>query len=128
MARGFILPLFFVGVTLGSALAETFNLNPVVTITALMAATTVGVTKTPLGSTLVVSEMAGLVVLPSTLLASVVALLLTSRVGMIDTQRRREGEVGPGVEPQAETGVAHAFLRLPFGERTGPAPSPRGSS
>lgn len=108
---GFIIPLFFVGVTLGSALAETFGLNQVVTITALMAATTVGVMKTPLGATLVVSEMAGLVVLPSTLLASVVALLLTSRVGMIDTQRRREGEIGPQAEAQAETGVAEAFLR-----------------
>jgi H+/Cl- antiporter ClcA len=119
---GFIIPLFFVGVTLGSALAETFSLNPVVTITALMAATTVGVTKTPLGSTLVVSEMAGLVVLPTTLLASVVALLLTSRVGMIDTQRRREGEVGPQAESQAETGVAEAFLRPHGGDRLAKEP------
>lgn len=109
---GFIIPLFLVGVTLGSALAEVFDLNPVVTMTALMAATTSGVTKTPLGSTLVVSEMAGLVVLPSTLLAAIVALLLTSRVAMIDSQRRREGELGPQAEAQAETGVAEAFLRL----------------
>jgi H+/Cl- antiporter ClcA len=120
---GFIIPLFFVGVTLGSAMAETFGLNRVVTITALMAATTAGVTKTPLGSTLVVSEMAGLAVLPSTLVASVVALLLTSSVGLIESQRRREGEVGPQVEAQAETGVAEAFLRRGAGRRAEvPAP------
>ena len=38
---------------------------------AFMAAINVGVTKTPLGSTLVVTEMAGLQVLPTTLIAAV---------------------------------------------------------
>jgi H+/Cl- antiporter ClcA len=56
---------------------------------ALMVACNVGVTKTPLGSVLVVTEMAGLTLLPSVLIASVVALLLTSHVGLIDSQRRR---------------------------------------
>jgi H+/Cl- antiporter ClcA len=61
-------------------------------MTALMVAVNVGVTKTPLGSTLIVAEMAGFTTLPTTLIAALVALLLTSRVGMIDTQRNREGE------------------------------------
>ena len=45
-----------------------------------MVACNVGVTKTPLGSVLVVTEMAGLTLLPTTLIAAVVALLLTSNV------------------------------------------------
>jgi H+/Cl- antiporter ClcA len=60
---------------------------------ALMAACNVGVTKTPFGSALVVSGMAGVRLLPTTLLASIVALVLTSRVAMIETQRERVREV-----------------------------------
>ena len=53
-------------------------------------------TKTPLGSTLVVTEMAGLALLPMTLAAAVIALLLTSRASVIDTQRARTStEVEP---------------------------------
>lgn len=57
-----------------------------------MAACNVGVTKTPIGSTLVVTEMAGMGVLPPTLIAAVVSMALTSSVGLIDTQRRRLSE------------------------------------
>ena len=49
-------------------------------IAAFMVALNTGVTKTPLGSTLVVTRMAGLQLLPTTLLAAVVALLLTGGV------------------------------------------------
>ena len=55
-----------------------------------MVALCVGVTKTPIGATLVVTEMAGLSLLPVTLIAAVVALLASSRVRMIETQRSRE--------------------------------------
>jgi H+/Cl- antiporter ClcA len=89
---GFIIPLFFVGAAFGAAIAEAFDLDRGIVMTALMVATNVGVTKTPLGSTLIVAEMAGLTALPTSLIAALVALLLTSRVGMIDTQRHREGE------------------------------------
>jgi H+/Cl- antiporter ClcA len=54
-----------------------------------MVACNVGVTKTALGSTLVVSEMAGFVTLPTTLIAAIVSLVLTSEIGLIDSQRRR---------------------------------------
>jgi H+/Cl- antiporter ClcA len=54
-----------------------------------MAATNVGVTKTFIGSTLVVTEMGGMRLLPTTLLAALVALMLTSAVGLIETQRER---------------------------------------
>jgi H+/Cl- antiporter ClcA len=87
---GFIIPLFFLGVALGSVASRELHTDLVVTVAALMAACNVGVTKTPFGSTLVVTGMAGMALLPTTLLASVVALLLTSRVGLIETQRERD--------------------------------------
>ena len=108
---GFIIPLFFVGACVGLAAAEVLGIDPVVAMTTLMAAAVVGVTKTPLGSALVVSEIAGLRVLPPVLVASLVALLLTSRVSLLETQRRREGEFADGV-PQAEGGAAEALLHL----------------
>jgi H+/Cl- antiporter ClcA len=87
---GFIIPLFFLGVVLGLVASRELHTDPVVTMVALMVACNVGVTKTPFGSVLVVAGMAGVAVLPTTLLAAVVALLLTSRVALIDTQRERD--------------------------------------
>jgi H+/Cl- antiporter ClcA len=87
---GFIIPMFFFGAALGQVAGHVMGIDSVVAMTALMAAINVGVTKTPYGSTLVVTEMAGVRVLPSTFLAAVVALVLTSRVSMIETQRERE--------------------------------------
>jgi H+/Cl- antiporter ClcA len=82
--------LFFIGAALGRlwhlALPST---NEVMLMAGLMVAINTGVTKTPLGSTLVVTEMAGLPLLPTTIIAAVVSLLLTSEVRLIHTQRRR---------------------------------------
>ena len=58
---------------------------------ALMAAINTGVTKTPLGSTLVVSKMVGLSLVPSTAIAAVLALLITHRSGLMASQRERVG-------------------------------------
>jgi len=89
---GFIIPLFFIGTALGRLGHVLFpGTHEVVLMAALMAAINVGVTKTPIGTTLVVSEMAGLRLFPTTLVASIVALLLTSPVALIDSQREREG-------------------------------------
>lgn len=88
---GFIIPLFFIGAALGSAGALVLHVNPVVAMLALMVAANVGVTKTPFGSCLIVVEMAGVRMFPPVLAASLVALLLTSQVSMIHTQRAREG-------------------------------------
>jgi H+/Cl- antiporter ClcA len=88
---GFIIPLFFIGTCLGRAfhvLAP--GTNEVVMMAAVMAAANTEVTKTPIGSTLVVTEMAGMTLLPTTLLASMVAFALTSPVGLIHTQRERD--------------------------------------
>jgi len=89
---GFIIPLFFMGAALGAAAAPALGINQVVFMLALMAAANVGVTKTPLGSCLIVSAMAGYRLLPPVLAASLVSLFLTSRVSMIETQRERESE------------------------------------
>jgi H+/Cl- antiporter ClcA len=87
---GFIIPLFFIGAALARAAhAALPGTNEVFLIAGLMAACNVGVTKTPIGSVLVVTEMAGVTLLPTTLIASLIALLLTSRVGLIETQRSR---------------------------------------
>jgi H+/Cl- antiporter ClcA len=87
---GFNIPLFFVGATLGQLTHHAFANAPVgVVCPARMVAANVGVTKTMLGSTLVVTEMGGFHLLPTTLLAAVIALLLTSEVGLIHSQRER---------------------------------------
>ena len=94
---GFIIPLFFMGVALGRAGHVLFpSSNEVVLMAASMTAINVGVTKTPLGSTLVVSEMAGLQLLPTTLIAAVVSLFLTSEVSLIHSQQEREGAYQQG--------------------------------
>jgi len=87
---GFIIPLFFIGMALGTLWHGLVpSTNDIVLVTALMAALNTGVTKTPIGSTIVVTEMAGLRVLPTTLIACIVTLLLTSEVGFIESQQRR---------------------------------------
>lgn len=88
---GFIIPLFFIG----ACLARAFHVlvpgaDEAVMVAALMAASNAGVTKTALGSPLVVSEMAGMRLLPTTLVASIVSLMLTSEIGVIHTQRERD--------------------------------------
>jgi|SRR4051794_5750959 H+/Cl- antiporter ClcA len=87
---GFIIPLFFMGAALGQLADHGFANAPAgVLIAALMVAANVGVTKTMLGSTLVITEMGGMRLLPTTLLAALVAMMLTSSVGLIDSQRER---------------------------------------
>jgi H+/Cl- antiporter ClcA len=91
---GFIIPLFFMGVCVGRLGHVWFpHSNEVVLMASLMAAANCGVTKTPLGSALVVAEMAGLRLMPPVLIASIAALFLTSEVGLIHSQRDRSSEV-----------------------------------
>jgi H+/Cl- antiporter ClcA len=87
---GFIIPLFFIGIAGGQLIHLLVpSLDATVMAAALAVALCVGVTKTPLGSTLVVTQMAGLTLLPATLVAAVVALLLTNRTVVIESQRAR---------------------------------------
>ena len=93
---GFIIPLFFMGAALGQI---AHHLVPTISEPLLMAATMAalcaGVTKTPLGSTLVVTEMAGLALLPVILVAALVALAVAAPVTLIDSQRARPDGHGP---------------------------------
>lgn len=87
---GFIIPLFFIGATVGQLAHHAFpDARVAVVCAGLMAAANVGVTKTLLGSTLVVTEMGGIQLLPTTLIAAVVAFMLTSEVSLIHSQRER---------------------------------------
>jgi H+/Cl- antiporter ClcA len=90
---GFIIPLFFMGATLGQlgdiALPGSRGAHVAVLVSALMVAANVGVTKTLLGTTLVVTEMGGMHLLPTTAIAALVAFMLTSNVGLIHSQRER---------------------------------------
>lgn len=96
---GFIIPLFFTGFCIGHAVADHL---PGATewpfVLAVMIAANVGVTKTPLGSTLVVTEMSGSPVLPGALIAALVSLVLTSPLNVIASQRDRVDAYGPGHE------------------------------
>ncbi len=90
---GFIIPLFFVGIAAGQLIHGLVpSTNATVLMAALAAGLCTGVTKTPLGSTLVVTQMSGLALLPTTLLAALVTLALTSRAVVIDSQRERSPE------------------------------------
>ncbi len=122
---GFIIPLFFIGAALGRfGHALVPSTNEAVLMTALMASINVGVTKTTLGSTLVVSEMSGVLLVPTTVLAAVIALFLTSQVGLIETQRVREGAFEGDADPTADPGRgAHGRVPAAHPRGTRPAPS-----
>ncbi len=98
---GFIIPLFFIGAALGQLWHSQMPglTNPVVLMAALMVAINTGVTKTPIGSMLVVTEMAGVHLLPTTLIAAITSLLLTSEVGLIHSQRTRDSAENDGLHP-----------------------------
>ena len=94
---GFIIPLFFVGFCVGRIVADHLpgaSVWPFVI--GVMIAANVGVTKTPLGSSLVVTEMSGSALLPGALIAALVSLIVTSPVGLIESQRERVDAYGPG--------------------------------
>ena len=107
---GFIIPLFFMGACLARALHGIVpDVNEAVMIAAFMAAANTGVTKTPMGSTLVVTEMAGFQLLPTTLIAVVVAFVLTGEVGLIHSQRERD-PVGQDERERDEEGSGETGL------------------
>ncbi len=88
---GFIIPLLFMGLCLGRFLhLEIPQSQEILLVASLMAALNAGVTKTPLGSVLVVTEMTGIRLFPTTVLAVMTAMLLTSSIGLIESQRPRE--------------------------------------
>lgn len=97
---GFIIPLFFLGAAGGQLLHLAFpSTNTTMVMACLMVALCVGVTKTPVGSTLVVTEMAGLTLIPAVLVAAVVAILISERVRIIESQRSRTPRTPAATHP-----------------------------
>lgn len=93
---GFIIPLMVMGYCAGRLLVPYLpEMTDYAFITGVMIAANVGVTKTPLGTTLVVLEMAGMGVLPTALIAALTSLVLTNPVAMIEAQRERVDAYGP---------------------------------
>jgi len=87
---GFIIPLFFCGAAVGQLAAHIVpGVSDTVLVAGVMVAAVVGVMNTPLGAPLVVTEMSGLALLPTTLIASIVSLGLTRPLTLIDSQRSR---------------------------------------
>jgi H+/Cl- antiporter ClcA len=89
---GVIIPMFLTGYCLGRALAEWSGHDGYVLVlaTSMMVACNTGMTKTPLGSALVVSEMTAVTLVPPLVIAALVSLYLTSRVSFVGQQRHRE--------------------------------------
>ncbi|MEP1123940.1 MAG: chloride channel protein [Ilumatobacter sp.] len=102
---GFIIPLFFTGYTLGRVAADWLGIDHTwMFVAATMVAANVAVTKTPIGSTLVVTEMSGLTLGPVTIIGALTSLVLTSPIGLIDNQRRRFDVYEPmGGETESST-------------------------
>jgi H+/Cl- antiporter ClcA len=101
---GFIFPLFFIGACLGRAAAMLIpGLDPSVAMLAAMAGINVGVTKTPIATTVILVALSGLDMLPVVLFASLTSFLVTIRFGIIETQRPRiNGDFEAAVEPEVE--------------------------
>ena len=108
---GIIIPMFITGYCLGRAIAESSGHGGhyLVLAASMMVACNAGMTKTPLGSALVVSEMTGLTLVPPLVIAALVSLCLTSRVSFVGSQRHREHFPGqPASHPAAGTPRATA--------------------
>ncbi|MEX1177527.1 MAG: chloride channel protein [Nitriliruptor sp.] len=87
---GFIIPLLVMGAAFGAVVPELLPGAPVtIVVVAAMVAANVGVTNTALGTAVVVTEMAGLHLLPTTLFAGIVSLAVTPRLGLFGSQRGR---------------------------------------
>jgi H+/Cl- antiporter ClcA len=101
---GIIIPMFLVGYCLGrAALAVAgHGAGPLTFAVCMMVACNVGMTKTPLGSTLVVAQSTGVIALPAMLIAALVCLSLTTRVTFIANQGHRREQPATKNDPRVE--------------------------
>lgn len=87
---GFIFPLMMIGAASGTAATMLVPAAPAAAvIIATMAATNVGITKTPVSTSVILVTLTGLGMTPVVIVAAIVSLLLTSRLHLIHTQRAR---------------------------------------
>src|SRR5690606_32025898 len=88
---GFIFPLFFIGGVIGIAVSLITGgwFTMPVAVICLMGAVNVGVTRTPISSSILLVTLSGVAALPLVLAACLSSFLLTARIRMIHTQRSR---------------------------------------
>lgn len=94
---GFIFPLFFIGAVAGiliSLASRQFIPIPVAVI-GLMAAVNVGVTKTPISTSVILISLTGGSLFPVVAAASITSYLCTEKVRLISTQRHRKDNPSP---------------------------------
>lgn len=94
---GFIFPLFFIGAASGIAISlATSHFIPMsVAIISLMAAVNVGVTKTPLSTSVILISLTGAGYLPVIAAASITSYICTERLRFINTQQHRTDNSSP---------------------------------
>ncbi|MCM4150116.1 chloride channel protein [Arenibacter sp. N53] len=84
---GFIIPLFFVGVTLGLILSILFPyINPILAIISCMAAINACVTRTPMSTTILLATLTGFGYFIPILFASLTGYFLAPRIPFIGSQ------------------------------------------
>lgn len=94
---GFIFPLFFIGVVSGIAISFASHgfVSLPVAIVGLMAAVNVGVTKTPVSTSIILVSLTGGAMLPVIAMASTVSYVCTERFRLISTQQHRRDNDSP---------------------------------
>lgn len=94
---GFIFPLFFIGAAAGIALSMATHqwISLPVAIIGLMAAVNVGVTKTPISTSIILVSLTGGTMLPVIASASIVSYVCTEKVRLISTQQHRKDNLSP---------------------------------
>lgn len=90
---GFIIPLFFVGATLGLIISEIFpDVNASLAIICSMAAINSTVTRTPMSTTILIATLTGFTYLIPILFASLTGYFLAPKLPFIAAQLREEKE------------------------------------
>ncbi|WP_317133880.1 chloride channel protein [Brumimicrobium oceani] len=90
---GFIIPLFFVGATIGLIISEIFpDINASLAIICSMAAINSTVTRTPMSTTILVATLTGFTYLTPILFASLTGYFLAPKLPFIASQLREEKE------------------------------------
>lgn len=94
---GFIFPLFFIGAASGIAVSLATNqIIPLpVAIIGLMAALNVGVTKTPISTSIILISLTGGTLFPVVAAASLTSYVCTVRFKLINTQQHRKDNRSP---------------------------------
>ena len=94
---GFIFPLFFIGAACGIAISlATKQAIPLpVAIIGLMAAINVGVTKTPISTSVILISITGASLFPVVAAASITSYVCTIKFRLIDTQQHRNDNNSP---------------------------------